>query len=109
VSCHRNDTKRRAPVLEGLYGQPVQLETGETVLAEENYLRESILNPNAKVVAGFEPIMPSFAGQLNEDQLFELIAYLRSLGGQQPGVPPRSAPGPVAGATPSLPTVTAVP
>jgi cytochrome c oxidase subunit 2 len=57
----------------------VKLTTGATVLADDNYLRESILRPAAKVVAGFQPIMPSFDGQLNEEQLIQLIAYIKSL------------------------------
>jgi cytochrome c oxidase subunit 2 len=80
VSCHRDDSLRRAPPLEGLYGQPVRLTGGGMVVADESYLRESILNPSAKVVEGWEPIMPSFQGQIDEDQLFDLIVYIKSLG-----------------------------
>src|SRR5439155_2526322 len=59
VSCHSADAQARAPVLEGLYRQPVQLQDGRTVLADETYLRESILKPDAKIVAGYQPIMPT--------------------------------------------------
>lgn len=85
-SCHRSDTQGRGPVLEGLFGKPVQLEGGLTVLADENYFRESILNPKAKVVAGFQPIMPTFQGLVSEEQLLQLIAHIRSIG------PPENAP-----------------
>jgi cytochrome c oxidase subunit 2 len=91
-TCHRNDSERRAPVLEGLYGQPVLLQNGQTVTADDNYLRESIVDPNAKIVAGYQPIMPTFQGRVSEEQLIQLIAYIRSLGSAPPGVPPVSPP-----------------
>jgi cytochrome c oxidase subunit II len=80
VACHSNDAQARAPVLEGLYGKTVTLDDGRTVVADDEYLRESILNPSAKVVAGFRPIMPTFQGQVTEEQVLQLIAYIRSLG-----------------------------
>src|SRR3989440_799815 len=72
-TCHLNDVQGRGPVLKGVYGNPVQLGDGRTVTADENYIRESILVPAAKVVSGFRPIMPSWQGQVNEEQLNELI------------------------------------
>ncbi|MGE5191189.1 MAG: cytochrome c oxidase subunit II [Deltaproteobacteria bacterium] len=79
-TCHRPDAgAARCPPLEGLYGQEVKLAGGETAVADENYLRESILRPGAKVVAGFQPLMPPFDGQVDEEQLIELIAYIKSL------------------------------
>ncbi len=78
-SCHRADAPARGPVLEGLYGSQVRLATGETVIADEAYLRESILRPAAKIVAGFRTQMPTFQGQISEEQLLQLIAYLKSL------------------------------
>jgi cytochrome c oxidase subunit 2 len=78
-TCHRSDMQGRAPNLVGLYGNPVPLEDGRTVIADENYIRESIVNPTAKVVSGFKPIMPVFQGLLNEEQLNELVAYVKSL------------------------------
>ena len=63
-SCHSADASARAPVLEGLYGRPVALSDGRVVTADENYIRESILYPSAKIVAGFENIMPTFKGQI---------------------------------------------
>lgn len=92
--CHRDDTYRRAPVLEGLYGRPVRLQDGSQVIADDAYLRESILNPSAKIVDGWQPIMPTFEGQLTEEQLVSLIAYLRSIG-PTPGAPaPERRPSP---------------
>jgi cytochrome c oxidase subunit II len=79
-TCHLMDQQGRCPVLRGLYNKPVQLNDGRTVLADDAYLRESILNPNAKVAAGFEPnIMPNFKGQISEQNVIQLIAYIKSL------------------------------
>jgi cytochrome c oxidase subunit 2 len=80
VACHSADASARAPDLEGLFGRPVGLADGRTATADENYLRESILNPDAKIVAGYQPIMPSFAGQISEEELIQLIAFLKSAG-----------------------------
>jgi cytochrome c oxidase subunit 2 len=85
VSCHSADSRARAPVLEDLFGSTVHLRDGRTVTADEGYIRESILKPQAKVVAGWEPIMPTFEGQVDEEDLIKLIAYIKSLGpGQTP-------------------------
>src|SRR5215470_12954835 len=78
-TCHRFDVQGRGPNLTGIFGKPVALEDGRTVTADENYVRESILSPAAKVVSGFQPIMPSFQGQVSEDQLNSLVAYVKSL------------------------------
>jgi cytochrome c oxidase subunit 2 len=78
-TCHRSDTQGRGPNLVGLFGKPVQLEDGRIVTADENYIRESILSPSAKVVSGFKPIMPVFQGLVNEEQLNALLAYIKSL------------------------------
>jgi cytochrome c oxidase subunit 2 len=75
-------------VLEGLFGKQVQLQDGRTVTVDENYVRESILDPKAKVAAGYEPIMPNFTGLLSEEQLAQLIAYIKSIGGPQQGAAP---------------------
>jgi cytochrome c oxidase subunit 2 len=77
-NCHRGGAQR-GPALENLYGAPVRLTSGETVIADDNYLRESILRPAAKVVIGYEPIMPTFEGQISEEGLIELLAYIKSL------------------------------
>jgi cytochrome c oxidase subunit 2 len=78
-TCHRPDAQGRGPVLEGLFGKTVTLQSGETVTVDEAYVRESILNPSAKIAAGFQPIMPTFQGLVTEEQLLELIEYVKSL------------------------------
>lgn len=82
-TCHMDTNAGRGPVLTGLYNQPVRLRDGSDVVADDNYMRESILDPSVKVVAGFEPIMPSFQGQINEAQVMQLVAYIRTLTPQQ--------------------------
>ena len=77
-TCHTNDATGRGPVLAGLYGKTIELTTGSAV-ADDNYIRESILNPTAKVAKGFSPIMPTFQGQVNEDELIKLLAYVKTL------------------------------
>ncbi|HKD02849.1 MAG TPA: cytochrome c oxidase subunit II [Terriglobales bacterium] len=78
-TCHRSDTEGRGPNLAGVFGKPVRLEDGRTLMADENYVRESILSPAAKIVAGFKPIMPTFQGMVSEEQLNALVAYVKSL------------------------------
>ncbi len=78
-SCHSADSSARAPVLEGLYGRPVALNDGSMVTADEGYIRESVLYPSAKIVAGFENIMPTFKGQVSAEEVNQLIAYIKSL------------------------------
>ncbi len=79
VTCHRDESGSRGPALSGLFGKPVQLANGETVAADEAYLRESILNPTARMVAGYPPLMPTYQGQVSEEALAALIAYIKSL------------------------------
>src|SRR5437763_9027055 len=78
-TCHRPDAQGRGPVLEGLFGKTVPLQNGETIIVDEAYVRESVLQPSAKIVAGFQPIMPTFQGLVTEEQLLELIEYVKSL------------------------------
>jgi cytochrome c oxidase subunit 2 len=80
ASCHRADTSGRGPVLVGLFRKTVQLATGEQVVADERYLRESILNPRAQIVAGYAPIMPPYEGQISEEGLLQIIAYIKASG-----------------------------
>ena len=82
ATCHKLDTQGRCPNLTGVFGKPQQMSDGSTVIADEAYVRESILTPQAKTVAGFQQIMPTYQGQLSEEQVLQLIAYIRSLGGQ---------------------------
>ncbi len=77
--CHRPDSSGRGPSLAGRYGAVTRLNTGAEVIADEAYLRQSILQPSAKIVAGFQPVMPTFQGQVTEEQVMEIIAYLESL------------------------------
>jgi cytochrome c oxidase subunit 2 len=84
ATCHRSDTQGRGPNLEGVFGKPVQLEDGRTVTADENYLRECILDPGAKRVKGFQPIMPTFQGLVSEEQVNALVAYIKSISPVRP-------------------------
>jgi cytochrome c oxidase subunit II len=79
-TCHRPDAQGRGPVLQGLFGKTVTTQTGEVVTVDEAYIRESILHPSAKVAAGYQPIMPTFQGVVSEEQLLELVEYVKSLG-----------------------------
>jgi cytochrome c oxidase subunit 2 len=82
--CHGMGSKVRAPPLEGLYGKPVPLSDGTTVIADDKYLRDSILLPRSQIAAGYDPVMPSFEGKVSEDQLLRLVVYIKSLAGIQP-------------------------
>jgi cytochrome c oxidase subunit 2 len=79
----------RGPSLTGVFGHQVPLQDGGTVYADEAYIRESILHPMAKIVRGFQPIMPTYQGQVSEEQLTELISYIKSIGG--PNAAPQGA------------------
>ncbi len=82
-SCHNPDGGGRGPSLEEVFGRTVALESGQSIVADESYIRESILNPRARVVAGFRPVMPTFQGQITEEQLLQLLAYIKSLSPEQ--------------------------
>ena len=97
ITCHRGDSGARGPDLTGLFGSTVKLTGGGTVVADETYLRESIVAPAARVVDGYQPIMPTFQGLVSEEQLLQLVAYIQSL--KAPGAQPAAAP-----AAPSAPT-----
>jgi len=113
AGCHAPSSRVHAPNLAGLYRRIVQLSDGRTVTADEAYLRDSILLPKRDVAAGFDPIMPSFAGILSEGEIQSLVAYIRSLGtGPEydltyrqtgnslvPGSPPERSPAMTPGAT----------
>jgi cytochrome c oxidase subunit 2 len=75
VQCH----SKIAPTMAGLFGSKVKLSDGSMITADEDYLRESILDPAAKVVAGYPPVMPSYSGHLSEEQVFQLVAYIKEL------------------------------
>ena len=78
-TCHRSDGSGRGPSLVGKFGRTEKLTSGEAIAVDESYLRESILNPQAKITAGYPPIMPTFKGLVTEDQLVQLLAYVKSL------------------------------
>lgn len=78
--CHAPNSTIRAPLLDGIYGKRVPLSDSTLVTADEQYLRDSILQPNKQIAAGYQPIMPTFQGQISEEELNAIIAYLKSLG-----------------------------
>jgi cytochrome c oxidase subunit 2 len=78
-TCHRADGSGQGPALAGVFGRAVTLSTGDTILADEGYVRESILRPQAKLVAGYQPVMPTFQGLVSEEDVMRLIAYVKSL------------------------------
>ena len=88
-NCHKADGSGRCPTLVNLFGSTVPLTSGATVKADEAYIRESILQPAAKVVAGYQPVMPTFQGLVTEEGVLELVEYIKSLG-------PGTAAGPAA-------------
>jgi cytochrome c oxidase subunit 2 len=96
-TCHLETTQGTCPTLKGAYGQPVHLMGGATVTMDDAYIRESILNPQAKIVEGFQPVMPTFQGLVTEEQVLLLIAYIKSLGSG----PATAAPAGAAGAAPA--------
>ena len=80
IACHGGTPGALGPAMAGVFGKKVKLADGSEVVADENYVRESILTPNAKIVEGFLPVMPPFQGMVNETQLIHLIAYIKSIG-----------------------------
>jgi cytochrome c oxidase subunit 2 len=82
-TCHRTDAQGRGPVLQNLFGSTQALQDGTNVVADEAYLRESILTPARRITAGFQPVMPAFQGIVSEEGLLELIEYIKSLDSSQ--------------------------
>jgi cytochrome c oxidase subunit 2 len=80
-TCHLgpDESTGRGPFLHSIYGKEQPLASGETVVVDDDYIRESILVPTAKVAAGFAPVMPTYKGQVNEEQIIQLISYIKSL------------------------------
>jgi cytochrome c oxidase subunit 2 len=85
--CHAANSKFHAPLLQGLYRNPVPLSDGSVVTADDQYLRDSILQPAKQISAGYDNIMPSFSGHLTENEIMELIAYVKAIGKQEPSQP----------------------
>jgi cytochrome c oxidase subunit 2 len=79
ITCHQPQGGALGPSLVGIYGKRVTLQDGRQVTVDDAYLRESILNPTAKVVAGYQPVMPTFQGQLDEEEVLQLMQYIKSL------------------------------
>ena len=84
ITCHKTDSTGRGPSLLGVFGSQVELTSGQKVTADENYLRESIMNSQAKIVKGYQGIMPAFQGMVSEENLMQLIAYIRTLKPAEP-------------------------
>jgi cytochrome c oxidase subunit 2 len=82
--CHVLNSQFHAPLLQGLYRKPVPLADGTVVTADDQYLRDSILQPGKQISAGYDNIMPSFSGHLTEEEIMELIAYVKAIGKQEP-------------------------
>ncbi len=79
-TCHSTDgTRLQGPTFQGLFGSEREMDDGEIVVADENYIRESILEPNARITAGFQPVMPSYAGTLDDRQIDAIIEYIKTL------------------------------
>jgi cytochrome c oxidase subunit II len=86
AGCHRGSQIVNAPRLEGVFGRPVPIQEGNEVrftLADDRYVRDSILRPKKEVVAGYLPVMPSFENQISEQDLFKIIAYIKSIGAKE--------------------------
>ncbi|MBS1796296.1 MAG: cytochrome c oxidase subunit II [Acidobacteria bacterium] len=92
ASCHAGGQNQRGAKLEGLFGTDVKLTTGQVVKADEEYIRNSILNPSGQIVEGYQPIMPTFKGQVTEEQLVGLVAYIKSLGSPNAATSTTAAP-----------------
>lgn len=90
-TCHEQVSGARGPSLYGLYNRSVELMTGETVTADDTYLRRSILEPSAQIVAGFAPLMPTYRGQVGEEDILKLVAYIKSLAAHRPAGAPTAA------------------
>ncbi|MSV30051.1 MAG: cytochrome c oxidase subunit II [Bryobacterales bacterium] len=84
TNCHKAEGTGRGPALAGIFGTRIQLEGGAKVLVDEEYIRESALNPTAKVALGYQPVMPTFQGLMTEEGLLSLIEYIKSIGPRKP-------------------------
>ena len=97
IACHSGDSKAHAPLLEDLYGKRVSLDDGRTVEANDDYIRESIRDPKAKIVSGYKPIMPAFGpDQMDDLELQQLVAFIKNLGRDQTPTRNESTPPPEA-------------
>ena len=92
VGCHLNDGSGRGPSLAGKYGVQETLANGTTVTVDDTYIRESILTPQNRLVAGYGPVMPTFQGLVNEEGLMSLLEYIKSLPAAQAAAATQGAP-----------------
>ncbi|MEQ1572818.1 MAG: cytochrome c oxidase subunit II [Vicinamibacterales bacterium] len=100
TTCHLTNGTGRGPSLSGVFGSTVTLSDGRTVTVDESYVRESILTPQMKLVAGYQPLMPTFQGLVNEEGVMSLIEYVKSLSGSEGTAQARVAPDAAPGAAP---------
>jgi len=78
ASCHLTNGKGQGPSHVGIFGSRRQFADGSNVIADDNYIRESILNPSAKIVAGYAPVMPPYQGRVSEEEILDIIAFIKS-------------------------------
>jgi cytochrome c oxidase subunit II len=90
--CHEGSGIVRAPPLEGLYGKPVPLQSGQVITADDQYIHDSIVFPSEQIAAGYPNVMPSFQGQVSEEQMFQIIAFIKSLANKSPSLRPPQRP-----------------
>jgi cytochrome c oxidase subunit 2 len=100
VTCHMDNAQGRGPSLKGVFGSQVTLASGQKVIADEAYVRESILTPTAKMVNGYPPLMPTFQGVVSEEQIAQLTAYVKSLA-TAPAAPGAATPAPAPAGAPA--------
>ena len=79
ATCHSAESGARGPMIDNLYGSVVRLQDGRTAAADDAYIRESILDPTAKIVVGYQPVMPTFKGLITEEGILQVIEYIKSL------------------------------
>jgi cytochrome c oxidase subunit 2 len=91
-TCHGDQKGARGPSLTGLFGRTVRMQSGQTLVADEAYIRESIVNPQAKLLEGYPPIMPTYQGLISEEGLLQLTAYIKSLSPAPGAAAPAPAP-----------------
>ena len=82
-TCHVSGENGRGPSLDGIYGKPEKLQSGETQVVDEALIRQAIVNPNSVRIPGYQAIMPTYQGQIDEEQVLQLIAYVKSLGSEE--------------------------
>ncbi len=102
-TCHLDTGEGRGPSLKDIYGKTIELADGSTTVADEGYLRESILNSQAKIVRGYQPLMPTFQGLVSEDNLVSLVEYVKSLSPMATAPAAAPAEGAAAPAAPNAP------